>query len=103
METTLLNPYSVKLDKEPFMNINDKPVYANGDFKIYKYFPRHFVHTFKNIVIAERCAPNKEIFTNLTGETKPTDEARIYHDLERPKNAMQIGIDAAKKLNFKIA
>ena len=103
METTLLNPYSVKLAKDPFMTVRSKPIYTHGDYRIYSYYPKHFVHTFKNIVIAERCGQNKEIFTNMTGETTPTGEASIYHDLQRPQEALRIGIEAAKKLNFKIA
>ena len=100
--TTLLNPFSVRLEKPPFMKLDSAPIYTNGDFNIYRYSDKWYVHTFKNIVIAERCAPNKELFTNLTGDTKPTGEAAIYHDLERPKQANEDGIKAAKKLNFKI-
>ncbi len=100
--TTLLNPFSLRLEKPPFMEIQSAPIYTDGDFKIYKYSPNRFVHTFKNIVIAERTAPNKTIFSNLKGETKPTGEADIFHQYERPLEAKNYGIEAAKKLNFNI-
>lgn len=100
--TTLLNPYSIRLEKEPFMRVEGKPIFVNGDFRIYKYCTEHYIHTFKNIVISQRVAPKKEILTNVMGETMPTGDAAIYHDLERPKEAMKEGIRAAKKLNFKI-
>jgi len=48
MLTTLLNPYSVALKKEPFLTINSSPVYVDGDYKIYKFVEKHYLHTFKN-------------------------------------------------------
>ena len=101
-QTVLLNPYSIRLEKHPLMNVDGKPVHVHGDFRVYKYCKKWFIHTFKNIVIAERCAVNKELLTNLTGETKPTGEASIYHDYERPMAAMREGIEAANKLHFSI-
>jgi len=100
--TTLLNPFSIRLEKDPFMKVESKPIHVNGDFRIYKYCARWYIHTFKNIVIAERCAANKEVLTNLMETTKPTGEASIYHDFERPRSAMMEGIKEAKKRNFKI-
>ena len=41
------------LKKYPFMDVyNEQTVYKNGDYRIYKETNDHFVHTFKNIVIA---------------------------------------------------
>lgn len=100
METTLLNPFSIRLKKPPFMEMRTEPTFENGDFKIYRYCDQYFVHTFKNIVIAERCKANPAIFTNIKGETEPTGEADIYHQLERPRQAMTEGIQEAKKLKF---
>jgi hypothetical protein len=101
MQTTLLNPYSVSLKKNPFMQV-DNPVYANGDYRIYHYNYNHFVHTYKNIVICERGAANKDLLNDLIADKKPTSEAALYHDYDRPKAAIRYGIKAAKKLNFKI-
>lgn len=100
-KTILLNPYSVSLKKPPFMEVNEL-VYVNGDYRIYKYTYSHFVHTFKNIVICERGAANKPLIDNLVADIKPTTEAAIYHDYERPKEAIANGIEAAKNLNFQI-
>lgn len=102
MKTTLLNPFSLRLKKSPFMEVGTEPIFKNSDFRIYRYCDKWFIHTFKNIVIAERCAPNKTIFTNLKGETKPTEESAIYHEFERPQAAMMEGIEAAKKMKFNI-
>lgn len=102
MQTILLNPFSVSLEKPPFMEVNTKPTYQNGDYKIYKAWDKHFIHTFKNIVIAQRCAENKELIDGLVMDIKPTEEASLYHDYERPKAAISDGIKAAKKLNFKV-
>jgi hypothetical protein len=101
MATTLINPFSVSLKKPPFMQV-DRLVYENGDFKIYKYTDKHFVHTYKNIVICERGAANKELINNLVNDIKPTEEAALFHDYERPKGAIIDGIKAAKKLSFTI-
>lgn len=99
--TTVLNPFSISLKKDPFMNV-DTLVYEEGDFKIYHYSKDHFIHTFKNIVIAERVKPNKTIFTNIKGETQPAGISDIYHQLERPEWAKDEGIKEAKRLNFQI-
>lgn len=99
---TLLNPFSVLLKKPPFMDINTAPVYKNGDYRIYKLYDKHFVHTYKNIVICERCAANTELINNLINDTKPSGEADFYFLYERPKQAISEGIEAAKKLNFLI-
>ena len=98
----LLNPFSVSLKKPPFMDINTEPVYKNGDYRIYKLYDKHFVHTFKNIVICERGAANKELINNIVNDTKPTGEADYYFLYERPKQAILEGIEAAKNLNFTI-
>ena len=98
---TLINPFSVSLEKYPFMQVN-KLIYKRGDYSIYKYADKHFVHTFKNIVIGERVAANKELINNLLNDIKPTGEGVLYYDYERSKSAILEGIKAAKKLNFKI-
>jgi len=100
----LLNPFSISLEKNPFMEISSTPVYSLGDFRVYKYSKDHYVHTFKNIVIAERVGINKEMISNLHTDTRPPEasEARMYFDYERSKETMLEGIEHAKKLNFTI-
>ena len=83
------------------MQVNE-PVFTNGDYRIYHYNYNHFVHTYKNIVICERCAANKDLLNDRIANNKPTGEADLYHNYERPKQAISEGIEAAKKLNFKI-
>ncbi|MFM9945062.1 MAG: hypothetical protein ACKVQB_07480 [Bacteroidia bacterium] len=102
MTTTLLNPFSVSLDKYPFTDVATEPIYTNGDYRIYKAWKEHFIHTFKNIIIAQRCAANKALIDGLVNDIKPTGEADLYHDYERPKGAILKGIEAANKLNFKL-
>lgn len=98
----LLNPFSVSLEKYPFMEVNSKPVYEVNEYKIYKFSNNHYVHTFKNIVFAERTGANKGLIENLVNDIKPQGEASLYHDYERPKAMIMKGINAAKKLNFQI-
>ena len=100
--TTLLNPYSIRLEKDPFMRVEGNPIHVNGDFRIYKHCAEWYIHTFKNIVIAERTKANKEVLTNVMGTTKPTGEVSVFHDFERPRATMLQGIKEAKKRNFKI-
>ena len=49
--TTLLNPFSYQLKKQATQTINSKSVYSNGDYSVYKYVDKHFIYTYKNIVI----------------------------------------------------
>jgi hypothetical protein len=88
------------LEKQPFMIVNEPPIHTNGDYHIYKYAREYFLHTYKNIIVAERCAPSKDVFSHLKGDTMPESDGRKYHDYERPLEAMQYGIKAAKKLKF---
>lgn len=99
---TLLNPFSVSLKKPPFMEMRNPPVHTNGDYKIYKYFDRHYVHTFKNIVITELGAANTELIKNIATQTEPGKDTQLYFKYTRCLEAIQDGIEAAKKLNFKI-
>lgn len=98
----LLNPFSISLEKPPFMEVKSNPVFAQGDYKVYKYYDRHYIHTYKNIVIGERCAVNKDLINNLVNDTQPENETQLYFDYQRGKWAKEQGIEAAKKLNFKI-
>jgi hypothetical protein len=102
MRTTVLNPFSVSLQKNPFMEMRSEPIYTNGDYKIYKHYDRHFVYTFKNIVISERGGINKEMVNNLASNTRPNDEVKLYFEYDRAKAAMLEGIQAAKELNFEV-
>lgn len=97
---TLINPFSLSLGKNPFMEAKSNPVYSNGDYRIFKHVDRHYLYTFKNIIISERSGINKEMIDNLAANTPPAD--RLYHDFERPKEAILEGIAAAEKLDFKI-
>jgi len=100
-KTTLINPFSVSLKKYPFMEV-DNPVYTNGDYRIYHYNYHHFVHTYKNIVISERGAANKDLLNDLIADKKPTGEADLYHNYERPKQAIRDAVKTAKRLEFDI-
>lgn len=102
MTNVLLNPFSVQLKKHPYINVSWPPMYENGDYKIYELYKNHYLHTFKNVVIAERGKPNKELILNLISDTKPKEEASLYHDYERPKEAILNGLEAAAKLGFEI-
>jgi len=103
MRIELLNPYSHILKKYPLIiTSTDQEAFSDGDFKIYRHFDKHFLHTFKNIVIAERGGINKKLIENVKNDIKPIDEAEFYHDYERPKDAMLKGIQIAEILNFKI-
>ena len=83
------------------MKVNEL-VYCKGEYKIYKYCENYFVHTYKNIVFAERGGANKQLIDNLINDIKPTDEASLYHDYERPKYAISQGLKAAKELKFNV-
>lgn len=104
MNTILLNPFSVQLSKHPFMDIKSKPMYIDGNFKIYKYYDRHYIHTYKNIVVTELGAPNREILTQLKNKVAPIDspENSDLFSYNRCVEAMELGIKEAKKLNFTI-
>lgn len=99
----LLNPFSIKLEINPFMTTNSSPVYINGDFRVYKFSNKHFLHTFKNIIIAELGAINKDVINNVKNDIiPPLGDGKRYHQYDRPKEAMLFGIDQANKLNFEI-
>ena len=100
-KTTVLNPFSVSLKKPPFMQL-DNLIYSNGEYRIYKHTEQHYVYTYKNIVFSERGGANKDFLNAFAADIKPTGEAALYHDYERPKQAIKDGVKAANKLNFKI-
>ena len=101
-KVTLLNPFSVSLKKYPFIEVANQPIYKIGDYKVYKLYDKHYLYTFKNIIFGERCGFRPDLVLTLYKDIKPTGEAALYHDYERPKGAILEGIEAAKKLNFTI-
>lgn len=102
MKTILLNPFSYELEKHPFKEIDCEPCYINGEFRIYKLFDKHYLHTFKNIIFAERCGKNTELINNIINDIEPEDKARKYFDFIRGKEAIKSGFEYAKKLNFQV-
>ena len=98
----LLNPFSVELRKEPFMEIKSNPIYSNGEYHIYKYVDKHYLHAYKNIIIAERSGIDKELLNNLATNTMPAFETTAYFGYNRAKLAIEQGLEASKKLDFKI-
>ena len=95
---TLLNPFSVELQKPNYTtSINSNPVYQNGDYFIYKYVDKHFFHTYKNIIIAERCGVNMDLIDEMAHNSDSND-----FDINRAKEFKSKGIEAAKKLNFEV-
>lgn len=85
------------------MEVNgDSPIYTNGDYRIFRWSNQHYLHTFKNIIIAQRVGANKALINDLVNDIKPTNESDYYHNYDRPKAAIQDGIKAAKKLHFTI-
>lgn len=96
----LLNPFSIQLKKPGIEYISTPPVLISGDYRVYKKFDKHFLHTFKNIIIAERCSINEKIFSNLRGQTKPSGAAELYFDYESPLAALKEGEEVAKKIRF---
>lgn len=99
---TLLNPFSFQLKKQPTQTINSKAVYSKGEFSVYKYVEKHFIYTFKNIVIAERCGLDKTIVDDLVNDSYTGEPNKKYLNFDRPKETIKIGIDAAKELRFTI-
>lgn len=102
MQTILLNPFSIKLEKHPFEKVCSDPCYVDGDYRIYKKSKDHYLHCYKNIIICERCGINKQLLSNVKNDIIPSDKAKVFHDYERPREAMLFGISEAKRLNFEI-
>jgi len=102
--TRLLNTFSVSLKRaDPFMTVYNAPIYKNGDYFIYKFSDKHFVYTFKNIVISERGGINKEMVNGLVSKTPPTTgKADLYFLYQRPIEAIAEGLKYAKDLNFEV-
>lgn len=99
----LLNPFSIRLEKSPYMQPESKLVFIDGDFRVYKYSNNHYLHTFKNIIITELGAINKDVINNVKNDIiPPLGDGKRYHQYERPREAMLFGIEQAKKLNFEI-
>ena len=84
------------------MDVPGEPIFTTGDYKIYKYCNDHFIYTYKNIVITERCAANKDLLNNLKNNIKPTGTASMYFDFERTLEAKADGLRIAQEINFTV-
>ena len=100
--TTLFNTFSFQLKKEAKQIINSNPVYSNGEYSIYKFCDKHYLYTYKNIIIAERCGLDKTMVDELVNDRYTGEHSKKYYNFDRPKQAIEIGINAAKELRFTI-
>lgn len=97
---TLLNTFSYQLKKHAMQTINSKPIYSNGEYLVYKFCDNHYLYTFKNLIIAERCGLDKTIIDDLSNDIYTGEPSKKYYNFDRPKQTIEIGINAAKELNF---
>lgn len=96
----LFNPFSLELKKQPVQTISSKPIYSNGDYHIYKYVEKHYIYTYKNIVIAERVGMDRQIIDDLVNEKFTGVSEKQWSNYVRPNEAKAKGIEAAKDLKF---
>src|SRR6056297_448253 len=49
----------------------ENPIYANGDFAIYKQHDGCYLHTYKDVAIKQLVKPNKMVILHIINGTKP--------------------------------
>ena len=95
-----LNPFSVELErKNPFYEIEGKPLYRNGNFSVYK-FNSWYVYLYKNIIITERTGLSKDLVDRFANNDEPADYSK--HSFRRALEAINRGKRYARKLSFKV-
>ena len=71
----ILNTWNSTKDKKVWYQV-DKPVYVNGDCRVFKQLDECYLYTFKNVAIAQLVCLSIPIVEHLVNGT--TDEKRRF-------------------------
>lgn len=97
-----ISPFSDRLEKGyEFTIYSDNPVYTMGGYSIYKQHCDHYIYTYLNIVIAERCGYCEQIINDLFVNKYSGNLNHKYLNFDRPKQAIKDGREIIKKYGLK--
>jgi len=71
----ILNTWESSKGDLKFFDVKE-PVFALGEYQIFKQTNKCYLHTFKNIAINQLCVPNKEHIKYLINNTRPLNNTK---------------------------
>lgn len=97
----ILNPFAFKLERKErrFYEVEDKPVYENGEYKTYRFDNKWYVTCRGNLIVTETTGIPKDLIDHLVRGVEPENYSkhhyrRILEDYEYAKEcAKQVGFD----------
>ena len=97
-----ISPFSYGLKKGyEFTIYSDNPVYTIGDYSIYKQHDDHYIYTYLNIIISERCGYCEQIINDLFVNKYSGPLNHKFINFDRPKQAIKDGTEIIKKYGLK--
>lgn len=98
----LLNPFAFWLERKErrFREIEDKPVYVNGEYRSYKVDKDYYVTCRRNLIVTETTGIPRFLIDRLVEGREPEDY-RKHHYL-RMLEAYDYAVECAGKVGFKI-
>ena len=98
----VLNPFAFSLDRREsrFYELKTKPVYENGEYKVFRYADRWFVTCRKNLIVTETTGIPKDLIEALVAGKEPADYSK--HRYYRALEAYQDALLYAQNVGFKV-
>lgn len=102
MSIKVLNPFAFILERREsrFYELKTKPVYENGEYKVFKYADRYFVTCRKNMIVSETTGIPKDLIEALVAGKEPKDYSK--HHYRRMQEAYQDALQYAKSVGFNV-
>ncbi len=102
MSIKVLNPFAFILERREsrFYELKTKPVYENGEYKVFRYADRYFVTCRKNLIVSETTGIPKGLIEALVAGKEPEDYTKHYY--RRMQEAYQDALQYAKSVGFKV-
>lgn len=102
MSIRVLNPFAFILERRElhFYELKTKPVYENGEYKVFKYADRYYVTCRKNLIVSETTGIPKVLIEALVAGKEPDDYTKYHY--RRMQEAYKDALQYAKSVGFNV-
>lgn len=98
----ILNPFAFILQRKErrFYEVEDKPVYKNGEYKTYRLDNKWYVTCRGNLIVTETLGIPKGLIEALVSGVEPNDYRRNHY--HRALDYYEYAKDFAKQVGFDV-
>lgn len=76
----ILNVWGTTSTKVDYFYYLGSPIYANGDYRIFRQFSNSYLYTYKNIAITQLAGLNKPLLDSIAKRERPSTKDCFLYD-----------------------